>query len=146
MKLTPRAAKLEKQAEARLARHPLTRIIPVNERAPLTLGEWSRLAELYDLALSLLKERLKAGARLLTGHPSLVEEEEALLLSGAECFADDCEAFDLLEGAERVEVHRLMVLKWWNTHRVRLLEEYLAGPGSAMPDEMKAEMRLAGRA
>lgn len=145
MSLKKRLARQEKAREAVLTCHPFNRTIPVRHRAPLSLAQWWRLAELYNVAMSLLKERRRAGARLLTCHPGKAEEEEALLLSGSEVYADDCQAFDLLASADQRECERLLFV-WWDANKVSLLERYLSRDGRDLPEEDKAALRLMARA
>lgn len=142
--LKSRLAKQEQEAEKALSRHPLGAIIPVTERAPLTLAEWHRLAELHDEAMARFRARIKGGTRLLTGRPEHADREEELLLSGADVFVDESEAFNLLAGESATEATRL-ILKWWEHRRAEILEAYLSGPGLEMPERMKAEMRLTAR-
>lgn len=140
MSLKKRLARQEKAQEEVLRRHPYSRIIPLEERAPLTLAQWARLAELYDKARRLLRERLRAGARLLTCHPDKTEEEEALLLSGAEVYTSESEACDLLTGTDRADFERLLYL-WFDAHKARFVEEFLEGQGRHLSENEKAELR-----
>lgn len=141
MGLKKRLARQEKAAEEVLRRHPLARVIPLNERAPLTLAQWKRLAELHDEAMMLFRERLRAGARLLTCHPDNAERERALLLSGAEVFVDGSEAWALLTGTHRREFERLLML-WWDAHKARFLERMLREYGRDLSEEEKADLRI----
>lgn len=145
MSLKRRLARQEKAAGEVLRRHPLARIIPLNERAPMTLAQWRRLAELHGKAMKLFRERLRAGARLLTCHPDKEEEEEALLLSGAEVYVSESDAWDLLTGADRQEFERLLML-WWDAHKARFLEGMILQYGQYMSEEEKADLRMRVRA